>query len=261
VNTPDAQQACVGQVAIVTGASRGIGAAIALTLAERGADVACLATTVAKAEPTAAAVRGRGRKSIAVGCRVEDSTQVTEAFARVHAELGPVDTLVSNAGISHPRPILEMSEADWDSHMDVNAKAVFLCAQAAARQMIAAGKGGSIINVGSIAGANAFPMRLAYCSSKATVHHATRVMAIEWAQYGIRVNCVAPGYVLTEMIQSLIDQDIVDAGALQQRTPQRKLGTPDQVAKVVAFLASQEAELVTGGVVFADGGWDAYGYI
>jgi NAD(P)-dependent dehydrogenase (short-subunit alcohol dehydrogenase family) len=257
----DAQLSCRGQVAVVTGASRGIGAAIALTLAERGADVACLATTAARAEPTAAAVRARGRKSIAAGCRVEDSRQVTEAFDRVQAELGPVDILVSNAGISHPRPILTMSEHDWDSHMDVNAKSVFLCAQTAARQMIAAGKGGSIVNVGSIAGANAFPMRLAYCSSKATVHQATRVMAIEWAQYGIRVNCVAPGYVLTEMIQDLIDQDIVDADALRQRTPQRKLGTPEQVANVVAFLASQQAELVTGGVVFADGGWDAYGFV
>jgi 3-oxoacyl-[acyl-carrier protein] reductase len=252
---------CFGQVAVVTGASRGIGATIALTLAERGADVACLATTAARAEPTAAAVRARGRKSIAVGCRVEDGEQVAGAFALLQAELGPVDILVSNAGISSPKPILEMTESDWDGHMDVNAKSAFLCAQAAARQMIAAGKGGSIINVGSIAGANAFPMRLAYCSSKAAMHHATRVMAIEWAEYGIRVNCVAPGYVLTEMIQSLVDQHIVDAEALRRRTPQRKLGTPEQVANVVAFLASQKADLVTGDVVFADGGWDAYGYV
>ena len=261
MSTPGGQLSCAGQVAVVTGASRGIGAAIALALAEHGADVACLATTAAGAEPTAAALRALGRKSIAVGCRVEDSAQVTEAFARVQAELGPVDILVSNAGVSRPKPILEMSEADWDSHMDVNAKSVFLCGQTAARQMIAAGKGGSIINVGSIAGANAFPKRLAYCASKATVHHATRVMAIEWAQYGIRVNCIAPGYVLTEMIQALIDQELVDADALRQRTPQRRLGTPEQVASVVAFLASPQAGLVTGDVVFADGGWDAYGFV
>jgi NAD(P)-dependent dehydrogenase (short-subunit alcohol dehydrogenase family) len=252
---------CAGRVAVVTGAGRGIGAAIALALAGRGADVACLATTTARAEATAAEVRALGQKAIAVGCRVEDSAQIDRAFDQVRAELGTVDILVNNAGFSSPKPILEMSESDWDSHMAVNAKAVFLCAQAAARQMRAAGRGGSIVNVGSIAGANAFPNRLAYCSSKAAVHHATRVMAIEWAELGIRVNCVAPGYVLTEMIQGLVDQDIVDADALRGRTPQRRLGTPEQVAAVVAFLAAEDAEFVTGSVVMADGGWDAYGFV
>jgi NAD(P)-dependent dehydrogenase (short-subunit alcohol dehydrogenase family) len=252
---------CAGRVAIVTGGGRGIGAAIALALAGRGADVACLATTAARAEATAAEVRTLGQKAMALGCQVEDSAQISQAFDQVRAELGTVDILVNNAGFSSPKPILEMSESDWDSHMAVNAKAVFLCAQEAARHMRAAGKGGSIVNVGSIAGANAFPNRLAYCSSKAAVHHATRVMAIEWAELGIRVNCVAPGYVLTEMVQGLVDRAIVDAEALRQRTPQRRLGTPEQVAAVVAFLASEDAGFVTGSVVMADGGWDAYGFV
>jgi NAD(P)-dependent dehydrogenase (short-subunit alcohol dehydrogenase family) len=252
---------CAGKVAVVTGASRGIGAAVALALAGRGADVACLATTAARAEATAEQVRALGHKAVALGCRVEDGAQIEQAFAQVRSELGTVDILVNNAGFSSPKPILEMAESDWDSHMAVNAKAVFLCAQAAARQMRAAGKGGSIINVGSIAGANAFPNRLGYCSSKAAVHQATRVMAIEWAELGIRVNCVAPGYVLTEMIQGLVDRDIVDADALRGRTPQRRLGTPEQIAAVVAFLAAEDADFVTGSVVFADGGWDAYGFV
>jgi NAD(P)-dependent dehydrogenase (short-subunit alcohol dehydrogenase family) len=250
-----------GKVALVTGASRGIGYATALALADQGADVACLATSEANAAQVARDVQAKGRRSMPVGCRVEDGAAVERAFTLVRDSLGPIDVLVNNAGFSRPRPVLEMDEADWDTHMAVNCKSVFLCSQAAAKQMVAAGKSGSIVNVGSIAGANAFPDRLAYCSSKAAVHHMTRVMAVEWAPHRIRVNCVAPGYTKTEMIDDLAQRHILDVAKLERRIPQRRLGTTDEIADAVVFLAGDNSSYVTGSVLMIDGGWDAYGYV
>lgn len=250
-----------GKVAVVTGASRGIGRAIALSLANDGADIACIATSEENALAVAAEVRAMGRRSLALGCRVEDGADVERAFARTVDTLGAVDILVNNAGISQPKPILEMAEADWDRHLDVNCKSVFLCGKTAAASMLAAGTHGTIINVGSIAGNNAFPNRLAYCSSKAAVHQMTKVMAIEWAEYGIRVNCVAPGYTATEMIEGLVEQNKLDVVRLENRIPQRRLGTPAEVAEAVLFFAREQSSYVTGSVLYVDGGWDAYGFV
>jgi NAD(P)-dependent dehydrogenase (short-subunit alcohol dehydrogenase family) len=250
-----------GRVAVVTGASRGIGRAVALALAAAGADVACLATTAENAAAVADEIRASDRRSLALGCRVEDGDAVRDAFDRVRAELGPIDVLVNNAGFSSPRPVLDMTEGDWDSHMAVNCRSIFLCSQAAARQMVAAGRGGAIINVGSIAGENAFPNRLAYCSSKAAVHQMTKVMALEWATHGIRVNCVAPGYVLTEMVAGLADRGILDIASLERRIPQHRLGRAEEIADAVTFLAGPRSSYLTGSVLLADGGWDAYGFV
>ncbi len=251
----------VGKVAVVTGASRGIGKAIALALAAAGADVACLATTAGNAMQTTTEVEARGRKSVALGCSVQDVQRVRLAFEEVRDVLGPVDILVNNAGITRPTPILKMTEEDWDSVMDVNAKSVFLCSQMAVRHMLGKGGGGCVINIGSITGENAFPNRLGYCASKAAVHHMTRVMAIEWAEYGIRVNAIAPGYVRTEMIEGLVAQGAVDITRLEGRVPQRRLGMADEVAEVAVFLAGDKARYMTGSIVTVDGGWTAYGYI
>jgi NAD(P)-dependent dehydrogenase (short-subunit alcohol dehydrogenase family) len=213
-----------GLTALVTGASRGIGRAIALELARHGARVACVATSAANAAATVAAIDAAGGDARAYGCHVERGAEVAALFAAVAADLGPVDVLVNNAGVSKPMATLDMTEASWDEHMDVNAKAIFLCAQAAARQMIATG-GGVIVNIGSILGRNAFPATLGYCASKAAVDHMTRVLAIEWARHGIRVNCVAPGYIDTDMIEGLEQDGKLAAADLVRRTPQRRLGT------------------------------------
>lgn len=250
-----------GKVALVTGASRGIGKAISLALARAGANVACLATTASNASTTADAVSELGRSSLALGCRVEESAQVNGAFEQVRKELGPVQILVNNAGLSKPKPILDMTEADWDLHLDVNAKSVFLCSKLAARHMVDTGKGGCIINIGSMAGENAFPLRLGYCTSKAAMHHMTRVMAIEWAELGIRVNAIAPGYIRTELVEGLGSQGILDTHALERRTPQRRLGTVEEIADAAIFLASDSASFITGSVLTVDGGWSAYGYV
>jgi NAD(P)-dependent dehydrogenase (short-subunit alcohol dehydrogenase family) len=256
-----AAPALAGKVALVTGASRGIGKACALALAEAGADVVCAATTAANAEPVAEQVRALGRRALAAAAEVQDAAQVGALFDAAEGALGGVDILVNNAGISVPQLILEMDETTWDRVVDTNLKGVFLCAQRAARGMQARGAGGAIVNIGSLAGENAFPMRANYCASKAGVHHLTRVMAIEWARLGIRVNCVAPGYVLTELVQELHAQGRLQISALEARTPQGRLGTPRDIADAVVYLAGDGAAYVTGSVLLVDGGWHAYGHV
>jgi 3-oxoacyl-[acyl-carrier protein] reductase len=250
-----------GKVALVTGASRGIGRAIAVELAAAGADVACLATSAANAEDTAAAVRGHGRRAVALGCRVERPGDVATAFEQVRTELGPVDVLVNNAGISQPTPLLAITEENWDLHMNVNVKSVLLCAQAATRQMMEDRRGGCIVNIGSILGQNAAPQTLGYCTSKAAVDHMTRVLAIELAKYRIRVNCVAPGYVRTDLIDTLVRDGKITFEAMEKRTPLRRLGTGEEVGRAVVYVASEDAAFMTGHVMVLDGGWTAYGYL
>jgi NAD(P)-dependent dehydrogenase (short-subunit alcohol dehydrogenase family) len=153
-----------------------------------------------------------------------------------------------------------MTEENWDQHMDINVKSIFLCSQAAARQMKASGTGGSILNIGSILGRNAFPATLGYCASKAADDHMTRVLAIEWARYGIRVNCVAPGYIDSEMVDGLEAEGKLTVRDLEKRTPQRRLGSGADIAKAVRFVASEDAGFMTGEVMVIDGGWTAFGY-
>lgn len=249
------------RIAFVTGASRGIGRDIALALAREGADVAVTATTADGVAATAEAIRALGRRAIALACRVERADDVTAAFAAAKDALGPVDLLVNNAGISVPAPLLEMSEDNWDLQMDVNAKSVFLCSQAAVRHMREADRGGSIVNIGSIVGQNAIPQTLGYCASKAAVSHMTRVLAIELARHRIRVNCVAPGYVRTELVDDLVREGKFSLEAIERRTPQRRLGSGKDIAQAVCYVASDEASFMTGEVVVVDGGWSAYGYL
>jgi 3-oxoacyl-[acyl-carrier protein] reductase len=247
------------KVTIVTGASRGIGKSIALELAQAGARVACFATRQDNANDVVEAIIAQGGEAIPVGCRVEKGEEVAAAFAEVANTLGPVDLLVNNAGVSKPMATLEMTEENWDEHMNVNCKAIFLCSQAAARQMKNNG-GGSIVNIGSILGRNAFPATLGYCSSKAAVDHMTRVMAIEWARFSIRVNCVVPGYIRTDLIDQLARDGKLELSDLERRTPQRRLGSGEDIAKAVRFVASEDAGFMTGEALVVDGGWSAFGF-
>lgn len=248
------------KVTIVTGASRGLGKAIAIELADAGARVACVATRAENTADTVAEIRGRGSEALGFGCRVEVAAEVARLFRETETQFGCVDILVNNAGITRPELTLEMSEENWDQHMDINAKSIFLCSQAAARQMKTRGSGGCIVNIGSILGRNAFPATLAYCSSKAAVDHMTRVLAIEWARLGIRVNCVAPGYIDGDMIDGLETEGKLKVKDLERRTPQRRLGSGAEIAKAVRFVASEDAAFMTGEVVVIDGGWTAFGY-
>ena len=154
-----------------------------------------------------------------------------------------------------------MAEADFDRVMDINVKGVFNGAQAAARRMVASGTSGSIVNLGSIAGVNAFPLRMGYSTSKAAVHQMTKIMALDLAEHQIRVNCVAPGYIRTDMVQDIIDAGTLDEARLMSRVPLGDLGTVEDIAAAVSWVASAEARYVTGAVMVIDGGWSAYGHI
>jgi NAD(P)-dependent dehydrogenase (short-subunit alcohol dehydrogenase family) len=250
-----------GKVALVTGASRGIGREIALAFARAGADVACAATTEENARKTADPIIRLGRRAVAIGARVESAQAVDAMLASATQALGPVDVLVNNAGIPQVKPVTEMEEADWDAVMDVNAKGAFLCTRAVARQLLARKAPGVILNIGSVTGVNAFPGRLAYCASKAALHQMTKVMAIEWAKEAIRVNCIAPGYIASDITESLVRRGVLDLAKVRARIPMGELGHGSDVAHAAVYLASDEARYITGAVLVVDGGWLAYGYL
>ena len=249
-------------VAVVTGASRGLGAAIVTRLASDGWDVACLATSEASAAPIArSTAESHGVATLALGAMVQDRGQVDDALDRVEEELGAISLMVNNAGIAQVTPFEDVEPDDFQNIVDINLMGVFHGSQAAARRMIASGTRGGIVQLGSIAGVNGFPERVGYCGTKAAVHHMTKVMAVDLARHGIRVNTVAPGYIRTDMVQDLIDAGTLDERRLAGRIPADELGRPDHIASCVAWLASDESAYVTGETITVDGGWVAYGHI
>ncbi len=249
------------RVAIVTGASRGLGAAIVRRLASEGWAVGCVATSVASATPVAEQAASDGARTVALGALVEDRAQLASAFDEVEDRLGPVSLMVNNAGIAHVTPFEETDPADFQRMIDVNLMGVFHGSQLAAQRMIASQTAGAIVQLGSIAGIDGFPSRVGYCGTKAAVHHMTKVMAIDLARHNIRVNVVAPGYIRTDMVQDLIDAGTLDETVLTGRIPAKKLGTPEHIASCVSWLASDDAEYITGETITVDGGWVAYGHV
>ncbi len=249
-------------VAVVTGASRGIGEAIAERLASKGMSVACVATSEANADPVAKRLAtDYGVATLAVGMSVQDQASVDAGMARIEEELGPISVLVNNAGIAGVFSFLEMPVESFDKIIAVNLRGVFLCSQTAARRMVASGTKGAIVNVGSVTGINGLPKRIGYGASKAAVHHMTKVMALDLVEHGIRVNCIAPGYIKTDLIRDLIDAGSLDESLLKRRIPMGELGGPADVASAVDWISSSEARYVTGETLLVDGGWVAYGYV
>ncbi len=226
-------------VALVTGASRGIGADIARRLAADGLSVACAATSAANAAAVAAEREAEHQRAMMpVELHVHEPQSVRDAVAAVERMLGTVTLLVNNAGITRVAPIHEMSIEDFDAVIDVNLRGVYACSHVVARRLIDTGTPGVIINIGSVAGIDAFPQRSGYAASKAAVHHLTRVMALDLAPHHIRVNCVAPGYVRTDLIETLIDDGRLDVDALRRRIPLGDFGEGSDIAAAVAWLAS-----------------------
>ena len=250
-----------GKVALVTGAGRGIGRAIALALAKEGADVAVNAAHLSSAEKTAEVIREIGRRTIAIEADVSKEDQVQEMIDRVINELGGVHILVNNAGVNPEIvPTLEQSLEKWDRIISVNLRGTYLCCHYAGEWMIAH-KTGKIVNMSSMMGDKGIPMRTAYSPTKAGIVNMTQCLAVEWAKYNINVNCIAPGFIMTDLAKGLIKEGRIDVEAYTRRTPLGRLPTPEDVAKAVIFLVSDEARNITGVNLPIDGGWTAYGFL
>lgn len=238
----------------MTGAGRGgrgIGRGIALALAQAGADVLITArTNVADAEAVAEAVRETGTKGVAATCDVADAASVEKLFATAIAELGRVDVLVNNAGITRDGLLLRMSEDDWDAVLNANLKGTFLCTRTAAKIMIKQ-RWGRIINITSVMGQVGNPGQANYSASKAGIIGFTRTVARELGGRNVTVNAVAPGFIETNMTDAL--SETVRAEVLK-KIPLGRLGSPDDIGGAVAFLASDAAAYITGQVITVDGG-------
>ena len=245
-----------GQVAIVTGASQGIGAACAERLAQDGAAVALWDMDDAHGEALAAQLVGRGQRAIYRHCNVADKREVDAALAATLQAFGRVDALVNNAGIFKAADFLDITEADWDAVINVNLKGAFLVGQAVARAMVAnpGGSGGAIVNMSSVNGVLAIPSIASYNASKGGVNQLTRVMALALADHGIRVNAVAPGTIATELAQRAVLGSDEARLRIMSRTPMKRLGEPHEIADVCAFLVSSAASYMTGEIVYVDGG-------
>ena len=250
-----------GKIAIVTGASRGIGRAVALALAREGADVIVnYSSSVKEAEKVAQEIRELGRRSIVFKADVSDKTAVEKMVNEVVKQLGKIDILVNNAGMAVVGLSEELKENLWQRGIDIMLTGTFFCSQAAGKEMIRQ-KSGKIINIASINGIVAFPERACYCSAKAGVMALTKVLASEWARYNINVNAVAPGYVETDLVTNLAAKGTLDVHELAGRTPNGRLAECDDVAAAVVFLASEDSKHILGQTIIIDGGWTAYGYL
>jgi 2-deoxy-D-gluconate 3-dehydrogenase len=241
-----------GQVAFVTGGSRGIGAAIAVSLAEAGADVAVSARDRASLAATCSRIESTGRSCLAVELDMTVIGAIPRAIQSIEHGLGPIDMLINNAGVNVPRPAAEVSEDQWDTILDTNLKGAFFCAQDVGRSMIERG-GGRIVNIASAAGLIPAHERAAYCASKAGLIMLTRVLALEWAEHGITVNAIAPTFVETELAAQTLSRPGMRA-FWESRIPLGRLATPDDVGAAVHYLVSRQASFITGVVLPVDGG-------
>ncbi len=248
------------KVAIVTGASKGIGKAIAIAYAREGASVVLASRSLDLLTAIEKQIKGSGGEAAAMSLDVRNPDSVNALVENTVKKYGRLDILVNNAGVSMAHPSESLSAEDWKNALETDLYGVFYGCQAAARVMIPQG-GGCIINVTSVYGIVAAPGRLAYCASKAAANMLTKVLAAEWAAKKIRVNAIAPGYTRTELVQGVIDKGMISLPAIEKRTPMGKIGEPEDMVGIAIHMACDESSYMTGSVVNVDGGWVAYGYL
>lgn len=241
-----------GTVALVTGASRGIGQGIAIGLASAGADVAVVARSRAGLEETATLIRAQGRRVAILEADVTDRVQVEEAVARTVAEFGRIDTLVNNAGTAVLKPFLEWAADDWKQLLETNITGLLNFTQSAGRHIHQSG-GGSVINLGSIYGVVGAPGNSIYSITKGGIMAFTRTLSVEWARARIRVNAICPGWIRTDLTAEHMDNPKVADAALRM-IPLRRFGEPDDIAPLAVYLASHASSYVTGQCIIVDGG-------
>jgi NAD(P)-dependent dehydrogenase (short-subunit alcohol dehydrogenase family) len=241
-----------GRVALVTGASAGLGRHFAGVLAEAGAAVALAARRRDQLEAAVAEIAGAGGRAAAVACDVTDAASVRQAVAAAEAALGPVDILVNNAGIAVSKPMLEHSEAEWDRVVDTNLKGAWLLSREVAARWVAAGRRGRIVNVASLLALRPIRNVPSYCAAKAGLVHLTHTMAMELARKGITVNAVAPGYFETDMNRGFLRSEV--GQALIQRIPMGRSGMAQDLDGALLLLVAEAGAYITGAVIPVDGG-------
>lgn len=244
-----------GRVALVTGASSGLGAHFARTLAGAGAKIALAARRVERLTALAEEIEGAGGRALPLALDVSEPEAVRAVVADCETELGPLGILVNNAGVAVMKPALEQTLEDWDQVMGVNLRGAWLVAQAAGEAMVRQGQGGSIVNIASILGLRATQQLPAYGASKAALINLTRSLALEWARHDIRVNALAPGYVETEINRQFLTSPAGEK--LLKSIPQRRFGQPEDLDGALLLLCSDAGRYLTGSVITVDGGQTA----
>jgi 2-deoxy-D-gluconate 3-dehydrogenase len=253
---PFSEYDLTGKVAMVTGAGRGMGYHIALALAKFGADLVVCSRTQSELEKVGAEIEKCGR---GVLIQQMDVTKIPEVHATVEQSMeafGHIDILVNNAGVNITQWAVDVTEEAWDRVLDTNLKALFFCAQAVGKVMIRQRKG-KIINISSQTGTVAIPQRAAYCSSKGGVNQLTKLLAIEWAQYNINVNAIAPTFIETPFTKPMFEKEGFREYVLGN-IPLGRVGKPEDVTGAVIYLASEASNMVTGHILLVDGGWTAH---
>jgi 2-deoxy-D-gluconate 3-dehydrogenase len=242
-----------GKAALVTGAGRGIGRGLALAFAEAGADVALNARTESELKAVAKEIESLGRRAVALPASVETADGARRVVEHAIEQLGRLDVLLTAAGTAIRRPAEEMTEEQFERQLNVNLRGTYFSCQAAGRHMLERGSG-SIITIGSLTTSFGLPLRSVYAATKGAVGQLTKTLAVEWAPRGVRVNCIAPGWILTPLTQPLHD-DPQQSGWIVGRTPMGRWGTPEDLQGCAVYLASDAASFVTGQVHYIDGGF------
>lgn len=243
-----------GRTALITGAARGLGFAYAKGLAAAGAEVVINDLHAAGVDAAVDKLKTKGLSARGKAFDIVDEAGVAQAFADLDGDGVSIDILINNAGIQLRKPLVDIGLEEWRKVIDINLNSAFVVARQAALRMIARGRGGKIINVGSVNSQAARPSIAPYCSAKGGLVMLSRAMAAEWARYGIQVNTIAPGYILTEMTQTLADDPAFDAW-VKASNPAQRWGRPEDLVGTAIYLASSASDYVQGQVIFVDGGW------
>jgi gluconate 5-dehydrogenase len=243
-----------GRTALITGSTRGIGLALAQGLADAGAKVIVNSRQQAAVDEALAQLKGHGHQAVGAAFDVADPASVTAAFESFDKQGLQIDILINNAGIQHRAPMLELELKDWQRVIDTNLTAAFLVGKEAAKRMVARGRGGKIINIGSLTSEAARATVAPYTVAKGGIKLLSKAMAAEWAQYDIQANSIGPGYILTDMNEALVNNPEFNAW-VKASNPAKRWGKPEELVGAAVFLASAASNYVNGQIIYVDGGW------